>query len=139
MPRYLLDTNILIAAIKGAPAIRSRLEGIEAQEIALSPVVLGELQLGVEKSRLKAANRLALDSMVGGFVCSPLNEHAARCYGEIRASLESKGQPIGGNDYWIAAQAIAEDLILVTDKIREFRRVAGLKMENWLREDQAPR
>jgi tRNA(fMet)-specific endonuclease VapC len=139
VPRYLLDTNILIAAIKGVPAIRSRLEDVAARDIVLSPVVIGELQVGVEKSRMKAANRAALDGLITSFACAPIDLEAARCYRRIRALLESEGRPLGGNDYWIAAQAVALELVLVTDNSREFQRVEGLRLENWLREDQVPR
>ncbi|NDY94414.1 PIN domain-containing protein [Wenzhouxiangella limi] len=139
MTRYLLDTNILIAAIKGVTSIRARLASVDASEIVLSPIVLGELQLGVEKSRLQSANRAALARVMQSFACLPLDGEVARHYGEIRARLERLGQTIGANDYWIAAQARALDLTLVSDNVGEFQRVDGLRLENWLRDLQAPR
>jgi tRNA(fMet)-specific endonuclease VapC len=133
MARYLLDTNILIAAIKGFGPVRSKLEALAAGDIVLSPIVLGELTVGVEKSRLKDSNRAALEHLTASFDCPPLDRLAAECYGRIRAWLESHGWTIGGNDYWIAAQALALDLTLVTDNVREFGRVEDLRLENWLR------
>ncbi|MEE4296678.1 MAG: PIN domain-containing protein [Wenzhouxiangella sp.] len=135
MARYLLDTNILIAAIKGVSAVRSRLAQLDAADLVLSPVVLGELMVGVEKSRLKESNRAVLQGLMTSFECAPLDQLTAQRYGQVRAQLESEGRTIGGNDYWIAAQALTLDLTLVTDNTREFERVAGLKLENWLRPD----
>ncbi|MFW5816387.1 MAG: PIN domain-containing protein [Wenzhouxiangella sp.] len=112
---------------------------MSARDIVLSPVVIGELQVGVETSRMKAASRAALDVLITSFACANIDLEAARCYGRIRGLLESEGQPIGGNDYWIAAQAVALELVLVTDNTREFQRIEGLRLENWLRADQVPR
>ena len=139
MKRYLLDTNILIAAIKGVEPVRARLERVDAAALVLSPIVLGELMLGVEKSRLKASNRGRLLKVVGHFAVAPLDTAVSEVYGQLRARLESRGQTIGANDFWIAAQALAEQLTLVTDNLREFRRVDGLDVENWLRPDQRSR
>jgi tRNA(fMet)-specific endonuclease VapC len=130
--RYLLDTNILIAAIKKRPAVLARMESIPLSDLILSPVVLGELELGVAKSRLRKANAARLAQIKEGLPLIPLNGETSRRYGEIRAQLEIQGTPIGGNDYWIAAQAIALDSVLVTDNVREFDRVEGLRVENWL-------
>lgn len=139
MKRYLLDTNILIAAIKGAGPVRRQLEHVDAAALVLSPIVLGELLLGVEKSRMQASNRERLLQVVGQFAVAPIDADVSDIYGQIRARLESRGQTIGANDFWIAAQVLAHQLILVTDNVREFRRVDGLEVENWLRPDQRPR
>ena len=69
--------------------------------------------------------------MAGGIV--PLNAAALECYATLRADLEAKGSPIGATDLWIAAQVLADDALLVTDNTQEFRRVPGLRMENWLK------
>jgi len=139
MKRYLLDTNIFIAAIKGANPVRRQLEQVDAAALVLSPIVLGELLLGVEKSRMQASNRERLLQVVGQFAVAPIDADVSDIYGQIRAQLESRGQTIGANDFWIAAQVLAHQLILVTDNVREFRRVDGLEVENWLRPDQRPR
>lgn len=132
MPRYLLDTNILIAAIKGAKPVRDRLEITPLSDLILSPIVLGELKFGVEKSVQREKNAERLERIVAGLPFYPLEAETVEQYAGIRARLETQGTPIGANDYWVAAQAIAMDAILVTDNQREFRRVSRLHLENWL-------
>ena len=130
--RYLLDTNILIAAMKGSDSVRARLELTPVNQILLSPIVLGELQLGVEKSAHRARNAACLASLIEAFELVPLNGEISREYALIRAFLEKRGTPIGANDCWIAAQGLALGAILVTDNLREFSRVPHLMVENWL-------
>jgi len=130
--RYVLDTNILIASIKRQPAVLSRMERIPVSGLILSPVVLGELELGVAKSRQREANAARLALIKERLPLIPLDAGTSHRYGEIRARLEIKGTPIGSNDYWIAAQCVALDALLVTDNVREFERVEGLRLENWL-------
>jgi len=130
--RYLLDTNIIIAAMKGDARVRARLETTPLSEIVLSPVVLGELEHGVEKSQQQEKNSARLARIVEGMHLAPLDAEASRRYGAIRTELERKGTPIGANDYWIAAQALAMDAVLVTNNIGEFSRVPGLTVEDWL-------
>ena len=130
--RYLLDTNILIAAMKGVSSVRSHLESTPLSQLVLSPVVLGELELGVAKSRHTDKNAARLASVASHLPLIPLDADTSRHYGEIRAVLESRGTPIGANDYWIAAQARALGAIIVTDNVGEFSRVPGLTVENWL-------
>jgi tRNA(fMet)-specific endonuclease VapC len=130
--QYLLDTNILIAAIKGREPVRKRLERIDAPNILISPIVLGELLTGVEKSQRRASNRQRLLGVLEGFRLIEMAPDVAIRYGELRATLESRGTPIGANDLWIAAQALALGVTLVTDNEREFRRVDDLAVENWL-------
>jgi tRNA(fMet)-specific endonuclease VapC len=131
---YLLDTNIFICALKGQPRVQARLERTAAVDVLLSPVVLGELELGVEKSAHVERNRERLARVVDGLAVVPLDAVTARCYARIRADLERTGTPIGANDLWIAAQALALGAVLVTDKEREFSRVGKLTVENWLAE-----
>jgi len=131
--RYLLDTNVFIAAMKGAVAVRERLAQVAASDIVLSPIVLGELECGVRKSAYQEANQRRLASTVVRLELVPLDAEAARHYGEVRAALESSGTPIGANDLWIAAQALALGATLVSDNVAEFSRVADLRLENWLR------
>jgi tRNA(fMet)-specific endonuclease VapC len=132
MTTYLLDTNIFIAALKGHAAVRTRLEGIPASAVLLSPVVLGELETGVAKSAQAERNRARLAAVVAGMTVPPLGADVSGLYAQIRAQLEQRGTPIGANDLWIAAQALALDATLVTDNLREFSRVEGLTVENWL-------
>jgi len=131
--RYLLDTNILIAALKGAPGVRQQLEHTPLNALLLSTVVLGELEFGAEKSAWAARNRQRLNELTERLPLLGVDASTARHYARIRAQLERQGQPIGANDLWIAAQALAADATLVTDNEGEFRRVPGLALENWLR------
>lgn len=130
--RYLLDTNIVIAAMKGHIAVRARLESTPLSALILSPVVLGELEFDAEKSAHSERNRARLVELAEQIPLTELDVEASRCYGRIRAVLERHGTPIGANDTWIAAQALALGAVMVTDNVGEFSRVAGLVVENWL-------
>lgn len=129
---YLLDTNIFIAALKAHPAVRARLEALPASAVLLSPIVLGELETGVEKSVQVDRNRARLTGVVAGLELVPVDGSVSTTYARIRAELERQGTPIGANDLWIAAQALTLGAVLVTDNVREFSRVGGLVVENWL-------
>ena len=130
--RYLLDTNILIAAMRGVDKMRDKLTVIPLSDLLLSPVVLGELQLGAEKSQHRKKNAARLARLVEGIQLAVLDAETSRHYGEIRAELERIGKPIGANDYWIAAHGRAHGTVVVTDSTGEFSRVPGLVIENWL-------
>ena len=129
---YLLDTNILIASMKGREEVRRRLEIEPLNALRLSAIVLGELEFGVEKSAYGERNRARLATLAQRLPVVGLDHEAARHYGRIRAFLERQGTVIGANNTWIAAQALAIDATLVTDNQREFGRVPGLRLENWL-------
>lgn len=130
--RYLLDTNVLIAALKGQPNVKARLERTALDDLVFSSIVLGELECGAEKSAHPERNRAKLAELAGRLPVVPADAETARRYGLVRAALEREGKPIGANDLWIAAQALALGAVLVTDKVREFARVPGLRLENWL-------
>lgn len=130
--RYLLDTNIFIAALKGAEKVRDRLATLPLSDLLLSPVVLGELLLGVEKSQHRDKNAARLASVVEAIQIIPIDAETSRHYGAIRAEFELRGTPIGANAYWIAAQGLAHQAVVVTDNTNEFKRVPGLTIENWL-------
>lgn len=130
--RHLLDTNIFIAALKGRSEVRTRLQRLPLADLLLSPVVLGELELGVAKSAWPERNRARLADVVQHLTVVPLDAEVAHHYADIRAVLERRGTPIGANDLWIAAQARALGAVLVTDNMRELGRVDALKIDNWL-------
>jgi tRNA(fMet)-specific endonuclease VapC len=130
---YLLDANILIAALKGHPQVRERLEEVPLTSLWLSTIVLGELEFGAEKSAHGERNRSRLAELAQRLPLLGTERETCRCYAQVRAHLETQGTPIGANDTWIAAQALAADAVLVTDNEREFARVPGLVIENWLR------
>ncbi len=95
-------------------------------------ITYGELMYGVSKSSQKVAAIVTLREMMRLLPLTPLPGAAGEIYGEIRAELEAKGKIIGNNDLWIAAHALAARLVLVTNNEREFRRVKGLKIQNWV-------
>ena len=130
--RFLLDTNILIALSKQRPGLSERLEGIAADAVLLSSVVVAEIEYGIAKSRRRQHNRRVFDALLSGFRVLPFDAAAARLYGPIRADLEKRGRLIGPYDLMIVAHAKVVDAVLVTDNIREFGRVVGLKTANWL-------
>lgn len=130
--RYLLDTNICIYIAKfNPPTVRERFVRHSAEELAMSVITLGELRHGAEKSDASKKAFSAIELLVTAIQVMPIDNAVAHQYGKIRAKLELAGQTIGNNDLWIAAHAKAEDWILVTNNEREFKRVAGLKIENW--------
>ncbi len=131
MTKYMLDTNICIAIMKGHPAIRSKISSIDPPKIGTSSIVLGELSYGVWKSQQRERNKLALADF-----CSICNiwdwpVQAADTYGEIRTFLEQQGRIIGANDLLIAAHAKYLNVILITNNTREFKRIPDLKIEDW--------
>lgn len=129
---YLLDTNILIALSKQRPGPAERLNHISAHQVLLSSVVVAEIEYGIAKSSRQDHNRRVFDGLLQEFSIVAFDAAAARQYGILRANLERQGQLIGPNDLMIAAHALALDGVLVTDNLREFARVPGLRLENWL-------
>ena len=131
--RYLLDTNIVSDLIRN-PQGRAAAKIAEVGEdaVATSIIVAAELRYGATK---KASPRLTaqLEAVLGALEVIALETPVDASYGAARVALEAAGTPIGANDLLIAAQALALDMIVVTDNEREFARVDGLKLENWLR------
>lgn len=131
-PRYLLDTNICIYIRQRRPEeVLRRFRRLRPGEAALSVITYGELLYGAAKSAQRAVALERLRELAHLLPALPLPETAAETYGTIRAELESKGEMIGNNDLWIAAHALAGGLTLVTNNEKEFRRVRGLKIQNW--------
>ena len=130
--KYLLDTNTCIYVInKKPPSAVARIRSKQAEEIAVSTVTIAELEYGVYRSRKTDQNRIALLEFLVPLIILDFDQGAAAVYGSIRACLESRGTPIGPMDLLIAAQAMSQGLILVTNNEREFGRVDGLDLENW--------
>ena len=131
-PRYLLDTNLCIHIRQKRPEeVLRRFRKLRPGEAGLSVITYGELLYGAAKSEQRVAALERLRELVLLLPALALPESAAETYGTIRAELESKGEMIGNNDLWIAAHAVAAGLTLVTNNEREFRRVRGLKIQNW--------
>ena len=98
----------------------------------MSTITVGELWFGAEKSQARERALNTLEQLVRMIQPSALPMAAAQFYGQIRATLQQQGQTIGNNDLWLAAHALAEDWTLVTNNTREFERVPGLRVENWV-------
>lgn len=131
--RYMLDTNICIYAIKNKPKeVCERLKEHELQEICISSITYAELMHGVEKSQAVEKNRIALSLLLAGMDVLDFDTNAAEEYGKIRASLEKKGLIIGPLDMMIAGHARSMGYTVVTNNVREFERIEGLNVENWV-------
>lgn len=132
MIRYLLDTNVIseLARYPQGP-MAEKIEPIAADALLTSVIAVGELKFGFHKQP-SAKREAQVRKIMEGISVAPIDESVGEVYGRIRAELERVGTPIGGNDLWIAAQALALDCTLVTANEREFRRVHGLRVENWL-------
>ena len=130
--RYLLDTNICIyIARRSPPEVLSRLERLKPGDVGMSIITYLELVYGAYKSRRVQSNLEAIERLSRLVPVLSLDVTAARRYGQIRTDLEKRGAPIGAYDLLIAAHALAGGLTVVTNNTREFRRVAGLRVENW--------
>ncbi len=135
MTTYLLDTNACIALINGTQVEgRRRFQRAVARDcvVLLSAIVAFELWYGVAKSQRKATNAQRLEAFLAGpLEWTPFDDDDARAAGDVRAELEAAGTPIGAYDVLLAAQARRRGATLVTSNVSEFRRVAGLKWEDW--------
>ncbi len=131
--RYLWDTDICIYSRRKPPRLVARLDKLDSGDVHISVVTYGELVYGASKSADPTHAVSGLERFIADIPVLPIPEGAGRAYGLIRAELEANGDTIGPNDLWIAAHAVAADLTLVTNNEREFRRVKGLKVENWLK------
>lgn len=130
---YLLDTNICIYIIKKKPAdVLKTLKKKLKKDIYISSITIAELEYGIAKSRFPEKNKIALIEFLSIFNILPFDDNDAVDFGEIKKELEKKGKITGPMDLLLAAQAKSKKLILVTNNTREFERVDGLKIENWL-------
>lgn len=130
--RYLLDTNIISDLMKNPQGeVAKHIAKVGEDAICTSIVVAAELEFGVQKKgSVKLQERLSV--ILGAIDVLALEKPAERKYGEVRNTLEKQGTPVGGNDLLIASHALALGLCVVTRNVREFERVEGLTVENWL-------
>ena len=130
--RFLLDTDICIyVRQKRSASLLQRFHALQPGEAAVSVVTYGELLYGAIRAWAVAIEREKWRELVHLLPVLPLPVETSQEYGTIRAELEASGKIIGNNDLWIAAHAMAAGLILVTNNEKEFRRVRGLKVQNW--------
>ncbi|KKX25076.1 tRNA(fMet)-specific endonuclease VapC [Rhizobium sp. LC145] len=132
MLTYMLDTNICIYVMKNYPLeLREKFNTL-AEQLCISSITLGELHYGAEKSARRIENLAAIDHFVARLEVLPFAEKAAVHYGQVRAELERAGMPCGPHDMQIGGHARSEGLIVVTNNMREFARMPGLRTENWV-------
>ena len=132
MLKYLLDTNIVIYTMKNRPQrVKIRFQQHHGQ-MGISTVTIGELVFGAEHSQQTERNLADLEALAARLEVLPFDNQAAYHFGQIRAALYRTGQPIGPYDMMIAGQARAAGLKLVTNNVKEFERVPGLLLENWI-------
>jgi len=130
--RYLLDTNAWADFLNQRyPSVTERIRSADPDDLAMSTVVLAELRYGADKSQNRVRNHARIDVIAREAPRLDFDAAAAEAFGRLRSSLERRGAPIGPYDMLIASQAISRDLILVTDNVDEFGRIAGLRLENW--------
>lgn len=132
MLRYLLDTNICIYAIKHRPPEVAERFNLHAEHLCISSITLMELLYGAEKSSRPNHNLAVIESFAARLVVLPFDDRAAAHAAQIRHSLAKVGTPIGPFDFQIAGHARALGLTVVTNNLREFMRVPGLQVENWV-------
>jgi len=130
--KVMLDTNICIYIIKQKPtSVLERFAAFPVGDLGISVITLAELEYGASKSSEPDRNREALEQFVSPLEIAVFDRLATSVYGKIRALLEKRGRPIGSMDLLIAAHALSLNVRLVTNNMREFRRVPGLRVENW--------
>lgn len=131
--KVMLDTNTCIYIIKRRPqSVLERFQSFPVGDIGISSITLAELEYGAAKSAQPRKNREALEQFVSPLSVAAFDRGATEAYGRIRAALERRGLPIGSMDMLIAAHAVSLGVNLVTNNEREFRRVSGLRVENWI-------
>lgn len=130
---YMLDTNICIYIIKKRPtSVLQRFEKLSVGSVCMSLVTFSELEYGASKSNNSTKAMNVLEELANYIPVVPMGTDVAKHYGDIRAVLEAKGTPIGNNDLWIAAHARSLGHTLVSNNIKEFKRVENLELENWV-------
>jgi len=131
---YLLDTNVCIVYLNGySEQLKHRFEAADPRQIMLCSVVKAELFFGAMKSQKREKTLKNVENFCSQFNSLNFDDKAAWVYGQIRANLETKGTPIGGNDLMIAAISLAYQMTLVTHNVREFSRIEGLEIIDWER------
>ena len=129
---YLLDTNICIYIMNHRPMeIIQKFKRFDIGDIGVSTITVSELQYGAAKSKKTKLNLQRVEEFLTPLEILLYDLNAAKCYGEVRQNLEKRGEMIGPLDMLIAAHALSNDIILVTNNEKEFQRVNNLKIENW--------
>jgi tRNA(fMet)-specific endonuclease VapC len=130
---YLLDTDTCAFILRrSSPALLERIQAVPLRQQAISTITVAELLYGVQVSSRKRANQIAVDALIRHLAVLDWPRGATEHYAEIRADLKKRGQLIGANDLLIAAHARCIDATVVTNNVKDFGRVKGLRIENWM-------
>ncbi len=131
---FLLDTNICIYLMKNTyPKLTERLFSYSPSQMAVSSITVFELEYGAAKSKWSEKTRLNLELFLAPFTIIPFDGKDAVIAGQVRRYLEKEGTPIGPYDLQIAAQALSRDMTVITHNLNEFKRVPGIKTEDWVK------
>lgn len=131
---FLLDTNICIYLMKNTyPKLTERLFSYSPSQMAVSSITVFELEYGAAKSKWSEKTRLNLELFLAPFTITPFDGKDAVIAGQVRRYLEKEGTPIGPYDLQIAAQALSRDMTVITHNVNEFKRVPGIKTEDWVK------
>ncbi|HEV7239024.1 MAG TPA: type II toxin-antitoxin system VapC family toxin [Thermoanaerobaculia bacterium] len=128
--QYMLDTDTVSYALRGHEGVVTKILEHPPSELCVSAITVSELRYGAARRNSKRLHNL-IDSFTGGVAVVAFDEFCAHHYGDIAADLEKRGAPIGQLDVMIAAHAMALDIALVTNNVKHFQRIRGLKLENW--------
>jgi tRNA(fMet)-specific endonuclease VapC len=132
--KFLLDTDTVSYFARGASALLvNRMNAMAPQNMAISVITRGEIEFGLVAHPPKKTTVTRMRGLFDAIATLPLQPQAALYFSTLRHTLARAGKPIGAYDLWIAAHALAENLVLVTNNEREFHRVPGLAVENWTR------
>lgn len=132
--KYLLDTDIVSRIGRaGSESVTEHVRTVPIEQLAMSVITRGEIEFGLRALRAGHETVARMRELMQRIVSLPLDDAVAVHYASVRSQLRTVGTPIGHNDLWIAAHALTRGLTLVTNNAREFRRVADLSVENWLR------
>jgi len=131
--KYMLDTNICIYIIKNKPIkVLNKFKKIDPKDVCISSITSSELWFGVYKSSSFERNAIALEEFLSPLTIVEYDNPASKVYGKVRSQLEKKGKVIGSMDLLIAAHALSLELTLITNNSKEFKRVDGLSVNNWV-------
>jgi tRNA(fMet)-specific endonuclease VapC len=133
---YLLDTDICIFWLKSHPAIKERLLAVGWNQVSICVVTVAELYYGAYNSSRVAENLVQVERLVQQLPVVPLQNHALNHFGEIKTTLRRQGQSLPDFDLLIASVALAEDYVLVTNNLRHYQRITGLRVETWIPPDR---
>ncbi|MBE9170378.1 type II toxin-antitoxin system VapC family toxin [Pleurocapsales cyanobacterium LEGE 06147] len=129
--KYLLDTDICIYWLKGRNEVREKINQLDQSEIAICSITVSELYFGAYNSSKIEKNLITAETFIQSLPVISLSNETLKKFGQLKAKLRQAGTPVADFDLLIASVAITEDLILVTNNIRHYQRIVGLKLENW--------